>query len=78
VGFDAASTIWHSSGERGDLAVDVPVGMPLIVILDHLVLGHGWGRGEWEGMGRELVRAALMWGAANWSVCGVVAAPSGD
>ena len=74
MGFDAASTVWHSSGERGDLAIDVPVGMPLIVILDHLVVGWGWGRGEWEGMERELV-SALMWGAANWSMCGVAAGP---
>jgi len=51
------------------------VGTLLIVILDHLVLGHGWEREEWKGMGRELVRAVLMWGAANWSVCGVAAGP---
>jgi len=83
VGFDAASAVWHSLGERGDLAVNAPVGTLLIVILDHLVLGCGWGREEWkgmgreewEGMGRELVRAVLMWGAANWSVCGVAAGP---
>jgi len=75
VGFDAASAIWHLSGERGDLSVDMPVGTPLIVILDHLVLGRGWGREEWKGRDRELVRAALMWGAANWSVCGVAAGP---
>ena len=60
--------MWHSSGERGDLTSDMPVGMLLMVILDHLGLGLGWGRGALEGRGRDLVRDAVIWGAANWSM----------
>ena len=46
-----------------------------MVILDHFVLGLGCGRGESVGRLKECKREMLMWGAANWSVCGVVAGP---
>ena len=60
---------------RGDLTSVTPIGIPLIRILDHFVLGLGCRVGEWEGRLRELVRDALIWGAASWSVCGVDTGP---
>ena len=60
---------------RGDLLLDAPVGMLLIRILDHFVLGLGCRGGEFVGRESRCRREALMWGAASWSVCGVVAGP---
>ena len=54
---------------------DMPVGMLLMVILDHFVLGLGCGRGELEGRLKECEREVLIWGAASWRVCGVAAGP---
>jgi len=53
----------------------VPVGTPLIRILDHFVLGLGCGGGELVGRERRCRREMLIWGAASWRVCGVAAGP---
>ena len=76
MGFIAASAAWHSSGEYGDLVGDAPVGTPLIVILDHLVLARGCVYGEWEGSWRVVVKMALIWGAAERSETGVLDGPA--
>jgi len=35
-GFSISKVLWHSSGVHGPLVLDIPVGMLLIRILDHL------------------------------------------
>ena len=67
--------MWHLLGERGDLASDVPVGMPLMVIFDYFVLGCGWVIGVSEDRLREYKRDMLIWGVADWRVYGVVLDP---
>ena len=55
---------------------DAPVGTPLIVILDHLILARGCVNGEWEGSWRVVVKMALIWGAAERSETGVLDRPA--
>jgi len=63
------------TGMRGNLSSDTPIGMLLIRTLDHFVLGLGCGGGELAGRVRKWGREALIWGAASWSMCGVMAGP---
>ena len=76
MGFIAASAAWHSSGVYGVLVGDAPVGTPLIVILDHLMLAQGCMNGEWEGSWRVVDKMALIWGAAERSETGVLDGPA--
>ena len=66
---------WHSSGEYSSLELDVLVGTPLIMILDHFMLAHGGGRGESESTLSFQERMALICGAVSWSDAGVVEGP---
>jgi len=43
------------AGEYGPLSLDAPVGRPSMVILDHLVLVRGIGRGVLAGSPKALV-----------------------
>ena len=74
-GLIADSAAWHSSGVYGLLALDAPVGTPLMIILDHLTLARGGGMGDDEVSLNLLERNAPMCGAANWSDGGVAAGP---
>ena len=65
-GLIAASAAWHSSGEYGSLSLDAPVGTPFMRILDHFTLALGWEIKDVEGNLSEIVRMALIWGAAVW------------
>jgi len=76
VGLIAASAAWHSSGEYGALVGDVPVGILLIVILDHLMLAQGCAKGEWEGSLSVVERMALMWGVVERSETGELEGPA--
>ena len=62
VGLIAASELWHSSGLHGTpvIALDAPVGTPLMRILDHLTLALGGGMGESEGSLNLEVRIVLI------------------
>jgi len=64
----AQSAAWHSSGVKGPLALDAPVGIPLSEILDHLVLARAAGRGVLVGSWKACEIMLLMWGAAACSV----------
>lgn len=64
----AQSAAWHSSGVKGPLALDAPVGIPLSEILDHLVLARAAGRGVLVGSWKACEIMLLMWGVAACSV----------
>lgn len=73
-GLRVASASWHSVGVYGPLEEDAPVGIPFIVILDHLELVLGGGMGLAAGTLNALFSMLLMSGAADWRVEGVAAA----
>ena len=62
---------WHSLEMKEELLLlDIPVGIPLIRILDHFVFGLGCGiGGKAVGSGSSLLSRVLIWGAAIWRDC---------
>ena len=74
-GLIADSAAWHSSGVYGFLALDAPVGTPLIMILDHLTLARGGGMEVGDVSLNLVERMAPICGAASWRDEEVAAGP---
>ena len=69
----ASSALWHSDGVYGPHEVDAPVGMLLIVTLDHLTLVLGVGRGVEVGILKAAMKMFPMSSVAACSTEGLAA-----
>ena len=71
VGLLDLSELWFATGMKGSCLLDALVGIPLIVIFNHLTFGLAVGMGLSEGVLKRELRMLVICGAAIWRECGV-------
>ena len=71
VGLLDLSELWFAMGVKSPCLSDALVGIPLIVIFDHLTFGLAVGMGLSEGVLKSELRMHVICGAAIWRECGV-------